>query len=117
MTLPQPLSSLPIGTRMIRIDDGKEGVVSMEEGEHRIVYEDRGNSRIAPKKEHWVTEQQPDLRLRAEEMLEVAMTAEKALKALEKHEPFKHWEPLQPHLPAYDMGLRQVILRYLRDRG
>ena len=106
-----------IGTQMLRMSDGMRGRVAMEAGEPRIIYDDRSNTLVAPKKEEWIENVPPTRRLRPEEMLEVAMTAEKYLSSIEKHEPFKHWEPLRPHEPAYDMGLRQVILRYLRDRG
>jgi hypothetical protein len=105
------------GTPMVRLDDGARGVVANVEGELRVVYQDRGTERVAPKKETWFVAPEPNRRMRAEEMLEVALVAEKALRALERHEPFKHWEPIDPAAPAYDMGLRQVILRYLRDRG
>ena len=51
---------LTVGARMVRQDDGMRGVVELvtisvdgKYAEPRVVYVDRGEKRIAPKKERW----------------------------------------------------------------
>jgi hypothetical protein len=115
----------PVGTRMVRPDDGRRGAVefvTFEAGsnattEPRVVYYDRGERVIAPKREHW----EPDelgkrLPLRAEEKLEVALHADRALRAIDQHEPLKFWE--RPALSAepYDANLVLAIIAYLSTR-
>lgn len=99
---------------MVRVDDGMRGVVELVEGENRIVYVDRGERLVAPKREKWVAEETRRPPLRHEEILEVAMQADRALRAIDKHEPLRWWEPARGQI--YDQGLVQVITDYLENR-
>lgn len=106
--------SLVLGARMIRRDDGTRGTVALVEGERRVVYYDRGEQRIAPKKEVWDPEVTSErLPLRPEEMLEIAHEADRALRAIELHEPKRWWEPRGP---VHDQGLIEAVVAYLRSR-
>jgi hypothetical protein len=100
---------------MVRLDDGKAGIVEMVNGEARITYFDRGERIIAAKLEKWdpVGSASP---LREEEIREVAFEADRALRAIEKHEPSRWWQPVRLDQPAYDPGLVEVIVGYLRAR-
>lgn len=101
---------------MVRVDDGKRGVVELVDGEHRIVYLDRGERLVAPKREKWVAEDTRRAPLRHEEIREVAMEADRALSAIEKNQPRGFWQPLRLDAPVYDQGLVQVITAYLENR-
>lgn len=106
--------SLTLGARMIRLDDGTRGTVALVEGERRVVYYDRGEERVAPKKEVWQEERSGErLPLRSEEILEIAHEADRALRAIELHEPKRWWEPKGP---TYDQGLVEAVVAYLRSR-
>ena len=107
----------PVGTIVVRVEDGKRGHIAVVGDETRVVYEDRGSPVVAPKRELWLPAAEQSRRLRPEEMLEVAIWADRSLRSLERHEPFKHWEDIDPGVPPYDKGLRDVILTYLRARG
>lgn len=115
--------NLPPGTRVIRIADGMRGVVEwvheglVGSGALRVVFVDRGERMTSPRTQGvWVAEPLPDGRLRQAEMIQVAIAADRELKAIMLHEPLKPWEP---HGPEYfDSGLAGVILNYLdRSRG
>jgi hypothetical protein len=115
--------SLVVGTPMIRVDDGKRGVVEMtcppgieRFTEARVVYYDRGERRVASKLEKWEVEQTPGARMRTEEMMLVAYAADRQLEAVDKHQPDRHWEPLTARRTIHDLGLVQVITDYLRKR-
>lgn len=108
--------SLPLGAHMVRLDDGKAGVVEMVNGEARITYWDRGERIVAPKMEKW---ERMDTRihpLRDEEIREVAFEADRALRAIERHEPSRWWQPVRLDQEPYDAGLVEVVIGYLRSR-
>lgn len=108
---------LPLGTRMVRQDDGKAGVVEQVEGEPRIVYEDRRETLIAGKREKWheaLARQGP---LREEEKLLVALTADKVLRGVILNQPSKLWQPIDPESEPFDAKLVRVIVEYLGTRG
>lgn len=104
------------GERMVRVNDGMRGTVELIDGENRIVYIDRGERLVAPKREKWVAEETRRLPMRIEEIREIAMEADRALRALERHEPSRWWEPVRLDAPVYDQGLVQVITDYLENR-
>jgi hypothetical protein len=117
--------SLPLGSRVVRSDDGKIGEIRMEGGEPRVVYADRGNVLVAPKKEKWEAFEGPPAKLRPEEIAEVARVADLALEAVETHRPFPFMEVLAGRdpqniamgtTPIRDAGLVAVITRYLAER-
>lgn len=113
---------MKLGQRMMRLEDGAVGSVELvvlpgnETPEKRIVYIDRGEKRIAPRNEKWVSTEPQPLPLRAEEKFLIAMWADKALRAYEKNEPLKTWE--QPKLSdePYDNELVMAVLAYLSRR-
>lgn len=110
--------SLVLGARMLRLDDGKRGSVSLVEGERRIVYEDRGEQVVAPKKENWVVEAEPPQKLRAAEIIEVALWADRALRSIDQHIPLRVWET--PNLArdgVHDQVLFDLIVSHLQQRG
>lgn len=107
---------MKLGQRMLRLEDGQRGTVAQNGPELRVVYLDRGEERIASKKEKWVPDELPPMPLRAEEKLLVAQHADRALRAIDRHEPHKTWEAIHPGEPFHDLGLVNVILRYLADR-
>ncbi len=114
--------SLVAGARMVRTDDGMKGVVELitlpgyELQELRITYVDRGEKRIAGKRESWSVEQAPPRKLRDEEMMLVAISADRMLEALDKNLPTKWWET--PSGGRYhDTKLCDVIIRYLEQRA
>lgn len=107
---------MKLGERMLRVDDGMRGVVSQNGPELRIVYTDRGEERLAAKSEKWQVEDPEPVPLRPEEIAAIAWYADRALKAYERHEPFKFWEtPSIDDLP-YDAGLMSVVTAYLSAR-
>lgn len=108
--------SLFLGAKMLRIDDGRVGAVEMVNGEARVTYWDRGERIVAPKGEKWDRVELQVLPLRDEEIREVAMEADRALRAIEKHEPTRWWQPVDIDAPPYDAGLVQVIVDYLHAR-
>lgn len=110
------MSALPLGARVIRVDDGKTGAVELVAGESRITYWDRGERIVAPKGEKWDRVEDKTHPLRREEILEVAMEADRALRAIELHEPSRWWQPVSLDAVPYDRGLVEVIVAYLRAR-
>lgn len=116
--------SLIVGQRMVRADDGMRGVVELiavpgfeHETERRIVYTDRGERRIAGKRETWNREVDPPRKLRAEEIQQVAVAADTALRAIDRNEPDRWWRRDARPDPWHDPGLRAVISDYLSKRG
>lgn len=107
---------LPLGTRMVRQDDGKAGIVEQHEGEPRIVYEDRGERLIASKRETWTEMAIRTGPLREEEKLLIALTADKVLRAIVRNEPSKLYEPIDVDRQPFDEGLVRVVVGYLSDR-
>lgn len=107
---------MKLGERMLRLDDGQRGVVAMNGPELRIVYTDRGEERLAAKSEKWAPDELRPGPLRAEERVLVALYADRALRAIERHEPHKTWEPPSLDAEAYDRGLVHAIVAYLSDR-
>jgi hypothetical protein len=118
--------SLVVGQRMVRTDDGMRGVVELvampgfeQYSDLRITYLDRGEKRIAGKRETWTVEQAPPRKLLDAEVLAVASIADRLLRALEKNEPSKWWlwtldaEQAPPHDPE----LVALIRGYLEQRG
>ena len=58
----------------------------------------------------------PPVSLRAEEKFLVALWADKALRAYEKNEPLKSWDPPKLSDEPYDNELVLAILSYLTAR-
>ena len=111
------MAGLRAGRQMVRVDDGQRGVVELDEhGSARIAYVDRGEKRVAGRREVWVDADPPPAPLRAEEKLEIALHADRALRAVEKHEPLKFWEKVRMSDEPYDSGLVMAILAYLSER-
>lgn len=108
---------LPLGTRMVRQDDGKAGIVEQVGEEPRIVYFDRGEKLIASKREKWVEMAVRKGPLREEEKLLVALTADKVLRGVTMNEPSKLWEPVNPDAEPFDAKLVRVIVEHLGTRG
>jgi hypothetical protein len=115
--------SLPLGTRMIRVDDGRQGSIELAAPpgaeapvEHRVVYYDRGERVIASKLEKWVEDAPPTKKLADGEMRFVAAWADAVLEAIEKHQPFRFWETVNPERPPHDPAFRELVLGYLRKR-
>lgn len=116
--------SLVVGQRMVRTDDGMRGVVELtampgfeQYEELRIVYFDRGEKRIAGKREVWEAEKEPSRKLRVAEIVQVAWYADRALQAIDRNQPFHFWQaPNGDHVP-HDPGLVDVITDYLNKRG
>lgn len=111
------MSELVVDTRMIRVDDGKKGLVVEDNGEKVIVYLEHGEPLVAGKREKWIPDEPPRLRLRVEEKLEVALWADRALEAIEKHEPFKTWEKTELSREPYCPELVLSILNFFTLRG
>lgn len=107
---------MKLGERMLRVNDGQRGVVAQNGPELRIVYFDRGEERLAPKNEKWVLDELRPGPLRAEEKVLVALYADRALRAIERHEPHKTWEKPELDAEVYDKGLLHAIVQYLSDR-
>lgn len=108
---------MKLGQRMIRLEDGMKGIVAQNGPELRIVYQDRGEERMALRNERWVPDELRPGPLRAEEKATVAWYADKALEAYEKNQPLKFWEkPDVHHDECYDQGLVEVIVGYLTSR-
>ena len=108
--------TLVLGAKMYRLDDGKRGTVAMIEGERRVVYDDRGDQVVAPKKETWAAETEPSQQLRATEIIEVALYADRALKAIDLHTPLKFWEKPMLSDGVHDQGLFDLIVAHLQKR-
>lgn len=116
--------SLVVGQRMVRTDDGMRGVVELtampgfeQYEELRIVYVDRGERRIAGKREVWQTEPEPPRKLLEEEIQRVAGAADLALRWLDRNEPLQWWKCGGIPSSWHDPELRRVISEYLRSRG
>lgn len=113
------------GQRMVRADDGMRGWVELvtipgfERQELRIAYVDRGEKRIADKREKWDDEVAPPRKLSPEEILAIAGVADRMLRAIEKHEPSKWWEWSHDAraLPAHDPVLVDLLIGYLEKRA
>lgn len=108
--------SLVLDEAMLRLDDGMKGVVRMEGGELRIIYSLNGVLMVAPKKERWVPYDEPRAPMRTEECLEVALEADRALKAIVTHVPRAFWQPVDLKAEPFDKGLVDAILTYLAGR-
>lgn len=117
MTLP------PVGSRMVRLEDGQKGTVALvqhpgaPEGEPRICYWQQGAQLIAGKLERWHLEAPARAPLRAEEKLEVALHADRVLRAIDLHEPLKAWQRPRLSDEPYDAGLVLAIIGYLTGRS
>jgi len=111
------VAGLKVGRAMVRLDDGQRGVVELDEqGSARIAYQDRGEKRVAGRREVWVDADPPPAPLRAEEKLTVALYADRVLRSLERHEPLKFWERVSMSDDPYDPGLVMAVLAYLSER-
>lgn len=107
---------MKLGQRMVRVDDGMKGVVAQNGPELRIVYVDRGEERIALRSERWAPDALRPGPLLAEEKATIAWYADRALRAYERNEPLRYWEPANIDERPYDEGLMHVILDYLTAR-
>lgn len=113
------------GKQMVRVDDGMRGVVELVEMpnapgyvESRIVYTDRGERRIAGKREKWEPVVAPPRKLRAEEIALVAATADERLRALDTHQVYRWWDAVHAGpREAYDPELVRVITEHLSKRA
>jgi hypothetical protein len=107
---------------MLRVEDGVRGTVEMvtipglDMPEKRIVYEDRGERRLASKTEKWISAEPPPQPLRPEEKFLVAMWADRALRAIERNEPYRVWEKPKLSDEPYDNELVLAVLSYLSQR-
>lgn len=118
--------SLTAGQQMVRVDDGMRGQVELvampglldrqEYRELRVVYFDRGEKRIAGKREVWEPVAAPPKKLRPEEIQRVAMAADRQLRVLDMNEPLMWWAAPQLER-VHDGGLVKVIAEYLLARG
>lgn len=106
---------------MVRTDDGMRGVVELVEmpgfeqyEELRIVYVDRGEKRIAGKREVWEVEKAPSRKLRNEEVLLVAQAADRMLRAIDRNELHRWWESA-PNF-VHDQELFDLVAYYLQKR-
>lgn len=109
---------------MVRTDDGMRGTVELvsmpgfeQYEELRIVYTDRGEKRIAGKREVWEPEKTPSRKLRDEEIVAVAAMADRMLHALDHSHPFDWWRKIDGNEPCYDPKLVEVISQYLAYRS
>jgi hypothetical protein len=110
------MTELVFGQRMIRLEDGKKGLVIQSGPELRVMYFDRGEERIAMKSERWVPDELNPGPLREEEQVLIALHADRALRAYERNEPLKSWEQVSVASDPYDQGLFDIILAYLTNR-
>lgn len=117
--------SLVVGQRMIRTDDGMKGSVELvavpgfeDEFERRIVYLDRGEKRVAPKREAWEPVRDPPRRLTPAEIQIVAWSADVELEAIEHNHLPRRWDTPDRRVGggAYDVGLCAAISEYLQKR-
>jgi hypothetical protein len=105
-----------LGQRMVRLEDGQQGVVAQNGPELRIIYIDRGEERIALKSEKWAPDElTPGPLLHAERYI-IAAYADRALRAYERNEPHRTWETVRESYEPYDRGLMRVIMDYLSAR-
>lgn len=110
------MTALTFGQRMVRLDDGMKGVVAQNGAELRIVYQDRGEERLAGKAEKWAPDELQPGAMRLEERALIAAYADRALRAFERGEPLKLWEPVFSDHQPYDSGLFNIIVTYLGAR-
>jgi hypothetical protein len=108
--------TLTLGQRMVRLEDGVKGVVGQNGPELRIFWEDRGEQLMAAKSEKWEPDTIRSGKMRSEETHLVALYADRALRAVEQHEPLKWWDAPRPSEPIYCAGLVKVIEEYLEHR-
>lgn len=109
---------------MVRLDDGMRGRVEKVEvlgsaglEELRVVYIDRGERRVAGKREKWLEVERLPGKLLSEEIRLVALAADQQLRAIDRHEPFRWWEHSSQTVSApHDEGLVEVISHYLARR-
>jgi hypothetical protein len=101
---------------MVRLEDGMRGTVGRNGPELRIMYLDRGEERLAAKSERWQLDEFKPGPLREEEQVLIALHADRALRAYERHEPLKSWEEVHAATAPYDEGLFNVIVSYLMAR-
>lgn len=108
--------TLTFGQRMLRVEDGMRGVVGYNGPELRILYQDRGEERIALKKEIWVVDDLKPGPLVPSERLIIAAWADRALECIERNKPHPTWiAPTEVRVP-YDPELVRVITEYLAER-
>lgn len=116
---------LTVGQQMVRVEDGMKGqveLVTMPGYEHleepRVVYMDRGEKRVAGKREAWEPVTAPPRKLRAEEILTIATFTDQLLRSIDRNEPSKWWEwGYKREEPYHDIGLATLIIDYLEKRG
>jgi len=115
---------LTAGQQMVRVDDGMRGTVQLvavpgyDLQELRVVYFDRGEQRIAPKREPWEPVAPLPKKLRADEILTIASFTDQLLRSIDKNEPTKWWEwGYKREEPYHDLGLATLIIEYLEKRG
>lgn len=115
--------SLRIGAQMIRQSDGKRGAVEWVTDHMvltapsalKVVYYDRGEKMVAKSGEKWVEFGAVPSHLTEAERHRVAAVADRMLRSLVEHQPFKWWQ-LDEEAPVFDDGLVKVIVEYLGGR-
>jgi hypothetical protein len=102
---------------MVRESDGMKGiVVCHEDGNPRVSYSDRGETRFADRKEKWTPHIRPSKTMRREEILQVAHYADAILRSVDTHQPFRYWETKPLDYSVYDTDFVDLIVGYLQDR-
>ncbi len=112
-----------IGKPFRNIHDGRVGVLRQSANQNvcTMEYKDRAELRHEPVtpntlKQNWALVEGPSHDLLDVEIAFIARTADQALRAVEKHEPFQFWKLGQADSNIYDGGLVEVIVDYLRAR-
>lgn len=115
-----------VGKRFRNVHDGRvgelEGRGTPEAPQsYSINYKDRAELRREPVtpttlKQNWALVEGPSHDLLDVEIEFISRTADQALRAIEKHEPFQFWKLGQADGVIYDGGLVEVIVGYLRAR-
>ena len=114
---------MEVGKHYRNIHDGRVGVLSesANRGVYTLTYKDRAELRHEPVtpttlKQNWALVEGPSHDLLDVEIEFISRTADQALRAIEKHEPFQFWKLGQADGVIYDGGLVEVIVGYLRAR-
>lgn len=122
-TDPQNLSAL-LGRIFVNSVTGERGRLVETVDGFAMERTDRGENyldRISGKRalnQNWSLYEPPSGKLRDEEMNLIARCADRALRAVERHEPFRFYALAEPTKePTYDQGLVEVITVYLKGRA
>lgn len=110
-----------IGKQFRNVHDGRLGALHEAVDGFKVRYKDRAEwreERVTPTtlKQNWTLVEGPSHDLLDVEIEFISRTADQALRAIEKHEPFQFWKLGQADGVIYDGGLVEVIVGYLRAR-